>query len=164
MGWKGKNIPQAEYLRLKKRYPQCSPAEIRKLYYESCNFDESQPAITSSFTSSKSQPSIISSSTTSKSQPAITSSSKLSKPEQHQPSHSTLNPTALEALQNSGAIEVILPKNLQSNNKKSQPPSVPDLVSNNYICSLNLEPISPSIFENRVKKTSELVPSTSDQC
>ena len=101
MGWKGKNIPQTQYKRLKKRYPQFSPAEIRKLYNESCNFGGLQLAITSSFTSSKSQPSIISSSTTSKSQPATTSSSKLSKPEQHQPSHSTLNPTALEALQNS---------------------------------------------------------------
>ena len=74
----------------------------------------------------------------------------------------------MEALQNSSAIEVILPKGLQSNNVKSQPPSVPDLVPNNYICSLNLEPISPSISEHedsdsvRVKETSELVPSTSE--
>ena len=39
------------------------------------------------------------------------------------PSHPTLNLAALEALQNSGAIEVIFPRSLQSNNVKSQPPS-----------------------------------------
>ena len=39
------------------------------------------------------------------------------------PSHPTLNLAALEALQNSGAIEVIFPRSLQSNNVSSQPPS-----------------------------------------
>ena len=36
------------------------------------------------------------------------------------PSHPTLNLAALEALQNSGAIEVIFPRSLQSNNVSSQ--------------------------------------------
>ena len=39
------------------------------------------------------------------------------------PSHPTLNLAALEALQNSGAFEVIFLRSLQSNNVKSQPPS-----------------------------------------
>ena len=39
------------------------------------------------------------------------------------PSHPTLNLAALEALQKSGAIEVIFPRSLQSNNVSSQPPS-----------------------------------------
>ena len=39
------------------------------------------------------------------------------------PSHPTVNLAALEALQNSSAIEVIFPRSLQSNNVSSQPPS-----------------------------------------
>ena len=103
MGWKGKNVPQTQYLKLKKKFPQCSPAELRKKYYESCNFNESQPAITSNSTLSKNL--------------------LPSKPEQQ---------------------------------------SALDLAPNNHIYSLNLEPISPSISDNRVKETSELVPSTSE--
>ena len=39
------------------------------------------------------------------------------------PSHPTLNLAALDALQKSGAIKVIFPRNLQGNTVSSQPPS-----------------------------------------
>ena len=54
MGKKGKNVPQTQFLKLKKKYPHCSPAELRAKYWESFNSNESQPSISRNhFTLSK---------------------------------------------------------------------------------------------------------------
>ena len=45
MGKKGKNVPPTQFLKLKKKFPHCSPAELRAKYWESFNSDESQPSI-----------------------------------------------------------------------------------------------------------------------